>query len=402
MEYKKVAECRVCGSKKLTKYLDLGEVPLANNLESPEKKYPIEMLLCEECSLSQLSIVVKPEILYASYPYHSSVSQTFKKHCRSMALAVKEILLKKSDLLNHMAVDIASNDGCLLQEFKEEGFYVMGVEPCKELAKEAEIKGISTVDDFWNEDTFKRVPACDVITATNVFAHVDDVKGFMELAKNKLRAYSKGIIVVEVPYMANLLNYVQFDTIYHEHLSYFLFKPLHRLFKDMGCPIFRVDQVPVHGGSLRIYASPYDYEIEGSVNEMLLSEANSGFYDVQTYGEFAENIEFIREDLPFLLFSLSEEGKKVMGYGASAKGISLLNYCEVDYTSIHSIVDETPAKQGKLTPMSNIPIFSFDAFEREKPDYILLLAWNFAEELIKKTKHLGAKYIVPIPQVVII
>lgn len=402
MDYKRVTACRVCGSKKLKKYLDLGEVPLANNLSNPEKKYPIEMLFCEECSLSMISVVVDPKILYSSYVYHSSISNTFKKHCRSMALTIKDILSKQSDLQNHMAVDIASNDGCLLEQFKAEGFYVMGVEPCKELAMEAEAKGISTVDEFWSEETAKRVPACDVITATNVFAHVDDVISFVKLAKSKLRVYSKGIMVVEVPYMANLLNYVQFDTIYHEHLSYFLFKPLYRLFNDLGCPIFRVDHLPMHGGSLRIFASPYEYEIEGSVNETLLSECNFGFNELSTYKDFSDNIEFIRNDLPFLLFSLAEEGKKVMGYGASAKGISLLNYCDIDNDVIHSIVDETPAKQGKLTPGSDVPIVPFEAFEKEKPDYILLLAWNFADELIKKTKHLGAKYIIPIPEVVII
>ena len=406
MDYKEIKSCRICGTKKLTEYLDLGEVPLCNQLlnvgELSKEQYPIKMLLCPTCFLSQLSIVVDPKILYSSYLYHSSISNTFKNHCRDMARTIKDILRPEHNCENFLVVDIASNDGCLLEQFKNEGYYTMGVEPSKNLVDEAEKKGISTIHGFWGESIIDRVPACDVITATNVFAHVDDVRGFIELAKNKLRVYHKGMIVIEIPYAANLFNYMQFDTIYHEHLSYFLFKPLYELFLLAGCPIFRVDHVPMHGGSLRIYASPYDRTVDKSVPETLIKEEAMGFYKEKTYHEFRENIEFIREDLPFLLFSLNEEGKKVMGYGASAKGISLLNYCGLNHTDIHSIVDETPCKIGKITPGSLIPIVSFSAFEKEKPDYILLLAWNFSEELIAKTKHLGAKYIIPIPQVVVL
>jgi hypothetical protein len=398
MDYKTVTKCRVCGSKKLTKYLDLGEVPLANNFES-KKEYPIELLICGECYLSQLSVVVDPKILYANYPYHSSVSLTFKKHCRDMARKIKEILGTSSPLV----CDIASNDGCLLEQFQEEGFYVVGVEPSENLVKECHAKGLTGVtQEFWDEEAAKHTPACDVITATNVLAHVDDVKTFVSLAKQKLRAYRQGIMVVEVPYAANLFNYVQFDTIYHEHLSYFLFKPLVALFESVGMPIFRVEKVPVHGGSLRIYASHYGRTVERSVGELLAEEGSEGFWEPFCYKEFTENIEFVREDLPFLLCELKREGKKVLGFGASAKGISLLNYCEVTNEEVPFIVDETFEKQGKNTPGSNIPIVSFEAFEIEKPDYILLLAWNFKEELIAKTKHFGAKYIIPIPTVEIL
>ena len=397
MDYKKVISCRCCGSNNLVKYLDLGEVPLANNFNS-SKSYPIEVLLCMDCSLSMLSIVVNPLILYSSYPYHSSVSETFKNHCGEMAKTIKDIL----GTPNPLVCDIAANDGCLLEQFRKEGFYTLGVEPAENLANECEKKNLGVIHGFWDSESSKRIAACDVITATNVFAHVDDIKTFVNLAKDKLRCFHKGIMVIEVPYLDNLLNYVQFDTIYHEHLSYFLFKPLDVLFKSLGIPIFRVEKIPIHGGSLRIYACPYERPIEDSVEHLLMEEENSNLWNLNTYKDFSENIEFIREDLPFLLYSLNEEGKKVMGYGASAKGISLLNYCEIDNEVIHSIVDETPDKQGKRTPGSDIPIVPFDAFEKEKPDFILLLAWNFKDELIKKTKHLGAKYIVPIPQVEIL
>lgn len=406
MNYKRVTKCRACGSRNLVKYLDLGEVPLANGLQesfdSSIEKYPIEMLACIECHLSMLSVVVSPEKLYTNYPYHSSVSQTFKDHCRAMAVSIKSILSEKSEIKNPLVIDIASNDGCLLKEFKAEGFNVMGVEPSKNLAAEAEKNGISTVDDFWHEDSAARIPACDVITATNVFAHVDDIRTFVKLAKEKLRLYSKGMLVIEVPYLMNMFEGNQFDTIYHEHLSYFLLGPLVAMFSDLGCPIFRVERIPIHGGGIRIYSSPWGYEEDPSVMKLLCEERDKGYYEAETYDRFASGIESVVRDLPFLLFSLLEKGKKVVGYGASAKGISLLNYCDIESRYMNVVIDETPDKQGKLTPGSNAVIAPFSQFEIEKPDYILLLAWNFSKELIEKTKHLGAKYIIPIPTVTIL
>lgn len=402
MDYKEVTKCRVCGSTKLSKYLSLGEVPLANNLTNDSRKYPVDVLFCEECSLSQLSIVVNPELLFSKYFYHSSVSKTFQEHCKQMAKDVKEILSKNvpSGHTSFLVCDIAANDGCLLEQFRDEEYYTIGVEPCKDLAEKCREKRISVVDEFWNEETAARVPASDVITATNVLAHVDDIKQFVRLAKERLREYTRGIMVVEVPYLPEILCGNEFDTIYHEHLSYFLLKPLVRLFSDEGVPIFKAEFQDIHGGSLRIYASPYNYPVENSVESILGYEMNNGFYSFNKYQSFAKNIQIIMDDLPFLLFSLQQEGRKVMGFGASAKGISLLNYCGVDNSMIHSIVDETPEKQGHETPGTRIPIVPFDAFNKESPDYILLLAWNFKEELIRKTIHLGAKYIIPIPEVI--
>jgi len=315
-----------------------------------------------------------------------------------MAREIKTILGTQHPLV----CDIAANDGCLLEQFRDEGFHTVGVEPSKNLAEECAKKGLSVVDEFWDEETSARVPASDVITATNVLAHVDDVKTFVSLAKRNLRSFHRGIMVVEVPYAANLINYVQFDTIYHEHLSYFLFRPLVRLFKDAGMPIFRVKKVPIHGGSLRIYASPHDRPEERSVSLMLEDEERVGLWNPETYKEFSENTKFVMADLPFLLFSLKRDGKKVIGYCASAKGVSLLNYCGITSDDLPLIVDETLEKQGRNTPGSNIPIVSFEAFELEKPDYILILAWNFKEELMAKTKRFGAKYIIPIPTVEIL
>ena len=211
-----------------------------------------------------------------------------------------------------------------------------------------------------------------------------------------------GVFVGEFPYLPNLIRENQFDTIYHEHLSYFLLGPLVRLFKSRGLPIFKVEKIPIHGGSIRIYASKSRNRSDRSVEDMLDSEHSSGFYDVSTYITFGTKVDNVRVNLTNALMSIYNMDKKVMGYGASAKGISLLNYCGIDNKYIHSIVDETPAKRGKFTPGSHIPIVGFSHFEEEKPDYILLLSWNFKEELISKTKHLGAKYIVPIPEVSVV
>lgn len=402
MDYKFVTECRICGSSNLRKYLDLGNQPLANNLVEglSAKKYPLQVLFCEKCSLSQLSIVVSPKILYKDYPYRSSISQTFKEHCKDMALIIKGLF--KDAPGNPLVVDIASNDGCLLEQFRTQGYYTMGVEPCKELAKEAAKKDINTINEFFSEKLVSRIPACDVITATNVLAHIDDIKGFIKACKKLLRAFSKGILVIEVPYIYNLISNNQFDTIYHEHLSYFSFKPLKELFSSLGIPIFRVEQYPIHGGSLRIYASQYDRDEESSVRNLLDFEKKNKVHDFRTYKSYAKKVEYLREHFVNLLEDLKSKNKKVMGYGASAKGISLLNYCGLDDSHMSAIVDDTIQKQGKRTPGSGIPIVNRDNFDTNKPDYIALLSWNFSNELKANTrshKARGGKYIIPIPQV---
>ena len=402
MEYRYIKGCRICGSGNLNKYLDLGKQPLANALLSKnsldQKKYPLQVLFCNNCALSQLSVVVDPRVLYSDYPYHSSVSKTFKKHCRQMASDIKKLFPKTKPLV----VDIASNDGCLLEQFKNEGYYVMGIEPCKKLAKKANERGISTIDDFWNKESAARVPACNVITATNVFAHVDDVKEFVRLAKNNLKMFPKGVLVIEVPYLANLIKHNQFDTIYHEHLSYFLFTPLKNLFSSLGIPIFRVEEHSIHGGSLRIYASQHDRDEEDSVMEFVENERNSGLLNFLTYKKYSKEVNRIKESFMSLLHDMRAHNKTVAAYGASAKGISLMNYCGVTNTDISYIADDTPEKQGKFAPGCGIPIVSRDRFDTNAPDYMVLTAWNFSSEMKEKTadyRRRGGRYIVPIPNV---
>lgn len=400
--YKEVKSCRVCHSVKLKKYLDLGEQPLVNSLVENARKYPLQVLFCEECNLSQLSVVVNPELLYKDYPYHSSVSKTFQNHCRGMAIEAKSYF---DDGYDPMVIDIASNDGCLLEQFKKEGYYTMGVEPADNLAKEANKKGINTVNAFWDRETATRVPACDVITATNVFAHVDDIRSFLSCVRGKLKVFSKGMLIVEFPYLPNLIEGNQFDTIYHEHLSYFLLKPIQILFDSCGLNIFRVDKTSIHGGSIRIWATPYSREVEPSVQAVLDEEEKNGYYNLNTYLNFSNNVEFVKRQLKEKLREIAMGMETVMGYGASAKGAMLLNVCGIEKHDIISIVDETPDKIGKVIPGIGIPIVGFEHFDVVQPDYILLLAWNFKKELILKTvnhKINRGQYIVPIPKVEII
>lgn len=448
-DYKWITECRICGSARLKKYLDLGKQPLANQLLSSKhhlsKKYPLQVLFCQECSLSQLSVVVEPTILYTNYPYHSSVSETFRKHCREMAKTINEINPFESKVI----IDVASNDGCLLREFQEEGKFrwLIGYEPSQNLSEES-IKNLSRIDfrkkthidirnQFFNKET--PIPHADVITATNVFAHVDNIKEFASLMESSLQKYNKSFCVVEVPYLFELLSKNQFDTIYHEHLSYFIFKPIKTLFNRFGLRIFRVDRMPIHGGSLRIYACPDFYKeehylddppppkdgkkhyrndltikevdsndiypTEESVKDIEFFERTSGLYTFKLYSNFGRKVEDIRHHLKNLLKDLRSQDKKVMGYCASAKGSTLLNYCNIDTTYISAIVDETPQKQWKYMAGTGIPIVPFSHFESTDPDYIALLSWNFSEELMSKTrahKAKGGKYIITTPRVSIL
>ena len=398
-DYKRVRNCRVCGSFDLREYLDLGKQPTPNKLLSSKNeefpRYPLEVLYCTQCSLSMLSVVVSPEIMYKDYPYQSSVSSTFKAHCSELAIKLKKYFSKKP-----LVLDIASNDGCLLGEFKNNGFDVIGVEPAKNLSDIANGKGIKTINSFWGEHLTRKIPLCDVITATNVFAHVDDLGSFTRAVTNTLS--ENGIFVLEVPYLFDLLSNNQFDTIYHEHLSYFLFNPIRRILELSGMRAFRVERIPIHGGSIRVYASKDGRIPDDSVAEIEDLEYASGLHSFRTYKKYTKNLKNLKDYFVSLLKDLKNQKKKVMGYGASAKGISLMNYCGIDSSHISEIVDDTPSKQGKFTPGGAIPIVSKDRFDTNHPDYIALLSWNFSAELKEKTKGhklRGGKYIVPIPQV---
>lgn len=405
--YKKIKKCRICSSTKIVKYLDLGKTPLANSLinvkdkHKKELRFPLEVLYCKNCSLSQLSIVVNPKILFSKYVYRSSISKTFQEHCAQMADKVMDI---GGDAKDKLVVDIASNDGCLLQQFKNKGFTVLGVEPAENIAKIANANGIETICSFWGTDIAKKIlekyGKVDIITATNVLAHVDDLDTFLEAITSLLD--ENGLFIVEVPYMYNLLTNKEFDTVYHEHLSYFLVRPLKKLYDNHKLEIVGIEKYGIHGGSIRIIASKNVYGKYGSMREFLNFENNKRLYDIKMYQKFQLKVEVIKKKLIKLLTELKNKNKKVAAYGASAKGNTLLNYCGIDSRLVKFIVDDTPEKQNHLTPGSSIKIVNASYINKEQPDYILLLAWNFAKEIMQKTNLIykkKVKYIIPIPSV---
>jgi hypothetical protein len=293
----------------------------------------------------------------------------------------------------------------LLKEFKEEGFIPRGIEPCKRLSDKTNAIMIPTRNGFWTESLSRSARSWsgeDIITATNVFAHVDDLRDFLRAINYQFECNRKGIFIIEVPYFLNLLKNNEFDTVYHEHLSYFLLRPIISILAAHGLRVFKVDSINIHGGSIRIYSSQHDYPMDESVYAFVSEEAKLPTDDYQAYKDVQANSIIVKEFLKPTLQHIKDSGKKVFAYGASAKGCTLLNYCEITSALLPKVVDETVGKIGKYMPGCNIPIVSFSHFETDRPDYILLTAWNFKDEMMKKTRHLGAKYILPIPKVEII
>ncbi|MCW9023540.1 MAG: class I SAM-dependent methyltransferase [Gammaproteobacteria bacterium] len=412
--YKELDHCRVCKNTDLTTYLDLGNMPLVNSYvtadddEKPCDRYPLAINYCPECSMSQLSIVVDPSIMFKNYFYRSSISQTFVNHCAEYAEnSARRFSFRESDLV----VDIASNDGACLREFKKQGVKVLGVDPAENLAKIAIESGVPTVAKFWNADTAKQLLAdhgkAKMITAMNVFAHVDDLDSFLTGVNTLLD--DDGVFAIECPYMFNFMTNTEFDTTYHEHLSYFLLKPIKHLVERHGFEVFDVMTMNIHGGSIRVYvkkktSKAWDICYQ-NIDKLLLMEEETGFHKLNTYMHFSEAVKNIKEDMVNLIRSLKAEGKKIAAYGASAKGNILSNYCGLGKSDIDYIIDDTPEKQGYLAPGHHIPIVAFEQLKKDPPDFLILLAWNFSHELMNKTSAYqgeGGKYIIPIPQVKIV
>ena len=402
-------QCRICKKPALEKYLDLGNVPLANKLipkedvQNNEQKFPLQVMVCKNCYLSQLSIVVNPRILFSHYRYQSSISETFKKHCAMMAMQCKQkFSLSSEDLV----VDIASNDGCLLQEFKKIGAKVMGVDPAQNVASIAINSGIPTVIGFWSAEIAKKIEQnhgkAKFITATNVFAHVDNIDEFVDAVSMLLG--DGGIFLIEVPYVVDLVKHHEFDTIYHEHLSYFLVHPLATFFNRHAMEIVDIEKFDIHGGTIRIYIKKKNnisIDVDHTRLDIFLeNEKKGGFLGMTKYKEFSEQVQQVKRDIMRLLNKLREEGAKVAAFGASAKGNTLMNYCGITKEHIDFIVDDTPEKQGYFSPGTKIPIVPQQHLKNKVPDYLLLLVWNFANEIMDKTqwfKERNGRYIIPIP-----
>jgi SAM-dependent methyltransferase len=397
----------MCSSAKLHKFLDLGFTPPADQfrrkdqLREPDVYYPLQVMMCDECGLAQLSHVVSPEILYRNdYPYESSTTHTGQTHWSEFAgSVVKRLHLGQSDL----AVDIGSNVGVLLAAFRRNGLRVQGVDPAANIVMIAKSNGIETICDFFNEDTAKEIVAdkghASVVTATNVFAHVDDLDAFMLAVSGLLN--ERGVFIFEAPYFVNLLKHNEYDTIYHEHLSYLSAKPLIPFFRKYGMEVFDIEQRDIHGGSFRVYVGRQgQLPISPEVDRLVQAEIEMGIYHHEMLDKFSQAVKKNKEDLVWLLQSLKHEGKHIVAVSAPAKGMTLLNYCRLDSDVLDFVTEKSALKIGRFTPGAHIPVVPDSELLTRQPDYALLLAWNFAEEIMKNLEEFrkrGGKFIIPIP-----
>ena len=398
-------ECRLCNRRTVQQFLSLGSMPLANDflnedqLNLPEESYPIDICFCTTCGLVQLGYVVPPERLFRYYAYLTGASEPLKTHFAALA---DEICQHHHLSRGSFIVDIGSNDGTLLTAFKKRDMHVLGIEPAKNIAELATSNGIDTVNDFFGLEVAKALVAqygtAEVITATNVLAHVDDLSDFLE-SVNCLLA-EDGVFVIEVPYLADLIANLEFDTIYHEHLSYFTLSSLNKLLAQFNLNITHASRVNVHGGSLRIYVRKNIHRTSPLVHELLKSESDLKLDSLDTYLEFAGKVVELGKKIRSLLKSLKARGVNIVGYGAPAKGNVLLNYCRIGTDILDYIIDTTPFKQGRYAPGMHIPIVPVQRFYKNPPDFAFLLAWNYADDILQKEigyRQSGGKFIIPIP-----
>ena len=400
-------ECRVCGAADLQIVLTLGNTPLANalltaeELDRPEPVYPLELGICGRCGLVQITETVSPVTLFSEYLYFSSFSDTMLRH----AAALSDALIRERRLgARSLVVEAASNDGYLLQHYQRAGIPVLGIEPAANVASVAEQRGIRTRCAFFSrelaEDLRRDGIRADVFHAHNVLAHVPDLNGFVDGIR--LLLHERGVAMLEVPYVKDMLDKCEFDTIYHEHLCYFSLSALDRLFSAHRLTIARVERVPIHGGSLRIQAvHSADATVDDSVKRLLEEETAWGATTTAPYLRFAERVREIQLGLSTLLAGLKAKGKRLAAYGAAAKGSTLLNSLPLEPGVIDFVVDRSTYKQGRYMPGVHLPIFPPDKLMTEKPEYVLLLTWNFADEILEQQKTFresGGQFVLPIPE----
>jgi len=401
--------CRNCGNSLTYTFADLGASPLCNELVQPEKinkgqqTYPLHAYVCEECFLVQIGTGISPQEIYADYTYFSSYSDSWLDHSKQY---VQEMTSNFNINPDCFVMEIASNDGYLLQYFKDKNIPILGIEPSGTVAKAAKEKGIPTEEVFFGKQTAEEIKSeyrsADLILGNNVLAHVPGIHDFMDGLEVVLS--EDGIMTFEFPHLMQLVENNQFDTIYHEHFFYYSLHAVKTLFKKHGFKIFDVHQLPTHGGSIRIFitrAANKNYEINRRVTELLSEERMKGYLDVEFYTKFGERIKQTKRALLSLLTELKNKGKSIAGYGAPGKGNTLLNYCGIGTDFIDYTVDRSPHKQGHYLPGSLMPVHRPDKIRETKPDYILILPWNLKDEIMTQmddVQEWGAKFIVPIPQ----
>ena len=404
------SECRSCGATLERTFVDLGMSPLANSYIKPDQLnrmecfYPLHVYVCEKCFLVQLQQFSTPHDIFSDYAYFSSFSDSWLAHAKVYVdMIVNRFRLDASSKV----VEIASNDGYLLQNFVLRGIPVLGVEPASNIAEVAKKKGIHTKVAFFGEKTALDLAAdgwtADLIIGNNVLAHVPDLNDFVKGLKVLLKP--TGLITMEFPHLLQLMQQNQFDTIYHEHFSYFSFLAVEQVFARHGMKLFDVEELSTHGGSLRIYACHNDdtsKPIELRARELKSREEAAGFCRMDYYISFRLQVEATKRKLLSFLISAKQEGKHIVGYGAPAKGNTLLNYCGVRTDLIDYTVDRSPHKQGHFLPGVHIPIYGPERVRDTRPDYLLILPWNIREEVIQQMSYIrewGGKFVVPIPEV---
>jgi hypothetical protein len=407
-----VNTCRMCGSAELEMVLDLGATPPSDafltesQLNEPETYYPLQLLCCARCGLSQLSYVVDRETLFnPDYPYESGTSKFFRDHFDEMAKSVvADLKLSENDL----AIDIGSNVGILAGSFKKHGTRALGIEPVGRLAEKANTAGVETVHAFFDPSVGTAIQSshgnASVITATNVFAHIDDLDAFAETLKTLLAP--DGVFVTESPYIRDLVDNLEYDTIYHEHLSYFSVAPMQKFFQKHGMEIINVHPVDMHGGSLRTYVVfQGSHEVSSSVGDYIADEKKQRLQDPEALRAFGERVATHKAELFKCLYELRQQGKRIVGIGAPAKGNTFLNYCNIGPDLLDCLTEKAEAKLGLFAPGTHIPVLGDDYLESERPEYGLLLSWNLKNEImanLSNFKDAGGKFIIPIPNIEII
>jgi SAM-dependent methyltransferase len=404
--------CRSCGAESTEVILALGSTPLANSLvrevsEAPEPRYPLDLVFCPTCTLVQITETVPPDILFRDYVYFSSFSDTMLSHASELASRfIRQLGLGPKSL----ALEVASNDGYLLQYYKKAGVPVLGIEPAQNIARAAVAdRGVETIAEFFDLSLAKTLAAegrcADVVHANNVLAHVPDLNGFIQGVFEVLKP--DGVAAIEVPYVGDMIDGCEFDTIYHEHLSYFSATALAHVVGRHGLKIVAVERLPIHGGSLLLQISRADSHRQPtpSVRELLDEEARRGMGTIAFYRDFAARVLGLKDRLRELLRELTAKGKRIAAYGAAAKGSTLLNTFGIGRDVLEFVADRSQHKQGRFMPGVRLPIVSPERLLESMPDYTLLLTWNFADEILEQQKEyrrLGGKFIIPIPTVKVV